>query len=79
MGPLRISMARPCYVGHVRGSTSLARPAKKIGLVPTRLQQISQRGSSGSSNGFIGGPYYGEARGREASGTPSLYHRYYMA
>lgn len=43
MGPLRISMARPCYVGHVRGSTSLARPAKKVGLVPTRLQQTSQR------------------------------------
>lgn len=37
------------------------------------------KGSSGRPNGFIGGPYYGEARGREASGTPSLYHRYYMA
>ena len=36
-------MARPCYVGHVRGSTSLARPAKKIVLLPTRLQQTSQR------------------------------------
>jgi nitrogen regulatory protein PII len=36
-------MARPCYVGHVRGSTSLARPAKKIVLVRTRLQQTSER------------------------------------
>ena len=28
------------------------------------------RGSTGSPNGFIGGPYYGGARGREASGIP---------
>ena len=28
------------------------------------------KGSSGNPNGFIGGPYYGGARGWEASGTP---------
>ncbi len=36
-------MARPCYVGHVRGSISLAHQAKKVGLVRTRVQQTSER------------------------------------
>ena len=69
VGPLRISMARPCYVGHVRGSASLARPAKKVGLVPTRLQQTSQRDRLVAPMASSVVPIYGEARGSEASGT----------
>ena len=60
-------MARPCYVGHVRGSTSLARPAKKIVLPPTRLQQTSQRDRLVSPMASSVVPIMG---GREASSTP---------
>ena len=64
-------MARPCYVGHVRGSTSLARPAKKVGLVRTRLQQTSERDCLVAPMASSVLPIiYGEASGREASGTP---------
>lgn len=67
MGLLKLSTARPCYVGHVRGSTSLTSPAKKIGLVPTRLWQISQRDHLVSPMASSVVPIMG---GREESSTP---------